>query len=208
MDCAAAPGDDCDDSDDTFVANECGGCVDSPLVIGDPCGTCGVADCGTGDEPVCVTPAPAPNPRCGSSGEVVEECVAGNWQEVDSCSVECVAGECVECGVDSDCPSATPVCLRNDCVECEPQSRRCGREFSNGDVNTEECDSNGSWQSDYSCYVSDSETCSAGQCVTAQFHPRDDSFEITPGRVAPRQPAPGQVRTEDVLDRITGFAFA
>jgi len=210
--CTEAPGDDCDDADPDFVRNDCGGCMRAPLVIGDACGDCGVVGCDADDEPACMTPTPAPASRCDAAGESIEECVAGEWESTRACDVACVDDHCVDCVVDADCSAALPVCLDYSCVECLPGRTRCGTEFSNGDVARDLCDSIGSWEylSSGSCHASNSETCNAvnGTCVTAEFRARDADFEVGTGVPTPPAPPLGGVRTDEVLDRVTGFALA
>jgi hypothetical protein len=176
--CEAAPGLDCDDGDDAFVKNDCGGCIkDLGGSLDDACGQCGVLKCQGDSALVCRSPSPQPQ-RC-TDANTPQLCVDGNWV------------------VQSDCTGGTPVCLNGSCVQCNPgapintlvgqeaREYRCDTTSYAPDDVVYRCSDGGAWETSWilSCYASSAEACDAttGSCVTAGIpHPRDTSFEVVP----------------------------
>lgn len=183
--CEASPGDDCDDGDNTFVVNECGGCNKNlGGMVGDACLACGVLGC-MGDFGLqCVTPSPVPK-QC--NGNIIETCAQGQWTAETTCS------------------DPLPACLNGKCVECTPGKFKCGTVL-NTPVSIP-CEPSGSWSSSWSSCLS-SQVCSAatGKCVEL-FHPRDEDFEVPRLLRDPMGAQPPGLQTIDVLDLAVGIAF-
>lgn len=190
--CEQAPGTDCNDANETFQQNVCGGCLQS--LSGTPgaaCNGCGTYQCSGVDAIVCSTPNPPPR-RC-ASATTPELCVDANWETL------------------AVCPSATPRCLQGGCVECTPGTFRCEVYAGTSDEIIWRCDATGYWESSWiaSCFASSGYHCNAttGTCVTNLMHPRDANFEVIPALgLDPLEYRRGR-STEDVLDSATGFRF-
>jgi hypothetical protein len=190
--CADAPGTDCDDDDDSFQQNVCGGCV-TPLegTLGGACNGCGTFSCTSSNAIGCTTPTPPPR-RCLST-TTPELCVDTNWEAQPVCPID------------------TPRCLQGGCVECTPGTFRCEVYEGTADEVIWRCDANGYWEDSWiaSCYASSGFHCNAttGTCVTTLTHPRDANFEVIPALgLDPLEYRHGR-STEDVLDSATGFRF-
>jgi hypothetical protein len=188
--CEAAPGMDCDDLDQGFIRNACGGCT-RPLggMVGATCNQCGEYRCSGTEAVVCTTPSPPPRSCLNTTTPRV--CVATNWQNQSACT------------------GTLPRCLNGVCVECTPGTFRCEDYGSTDDDLLYRCNPNGSWSWLVSCYGSSSEVCNAatGTCVLGMFHPRDASFEVIPALGFDPDEYRRGVPTGDVLDRVTGFRF-
>lgn len=150
MNCVEAPGDDCDDADDLWVTNECGGCAVLSEAVGDACGDCGeLGRDATLGALQCVSPTPQPR-LCNEN--VVAVCEAGYWSAVGSCA--------------SDSATSTPVCYEETCVVCLPGTYRCQAGVVAERPDDEviwRCGTTGSWEASWiaSCYASSSEVCNA-----------------------------------------------
>lgn len=176
--CEAAPGDDCDDGDEDFIKNECGGCIkDLGGTLNEACGDCGVLKCQGDSALVCRSPDPQPK-RCTDSNSP-QSCVNGNWV------------------VQADCSGGTPVCLLGACVQCNPgapinplpgqetRQHMCDTTTYPPDDLVFRCSDGGYWESSWIavCYASSSEVCDAaiGSCKAAGIlHPRDKTFDVVP----------------------------
>lgn len=192
-DCAAAPGDDCDDNDNSFFQNACGGCTKNiGGMPGTSCNDCGILQCAGLNGTSCQSPSPAPK-QCGS-GSNVQSCVGGTW--VNS----------------STCTGSKPACHLGACVTCRPGTFKCVS-FSNGDTAVVRCDAGTlSWASSHvvSCYAAQSKTCNAntGTCVNGAISARDMELNVPKALGAePSTHRPGSRSTADVLDLATGFEF-
>jgi hypothetical protein len=179
--CATAPGDDCDDTDQDFVADACGGCnKDLGAKPGDACNDCGTQTCQTDHTLACAGPS---TPLRGCAGNVVQVCDAtGKWQDETSCvapTPACVAGACGSCTpgqqqcndavvqqcdgtgkwVDqTTCVAPTPVCLAATCVVCAPGAKQCSG------TTTQVCNSQGAWVNQTTCGLT-TPVCLNGACV-------------------------------------------
>jgi hypothetical protein len=201
--CEAAPGLDCDDGDEDFVRNECGGCIkDLGGQVGDPCGDCGVLRCQGDSALVCRSPEPQPR-RC-SDHNTPQLCVNGTWV------------------AQADCGGSLPVCLNGACVQCDPgppinpvslsgkRDHKCGSYHS--DTVLYQCSDGGYWESTWklSCYASSHEICNAAtaSCVTAGLrHPRDKTFEVTPEMLKGVEEKQWGRPVLDVFDSLLGSKF-
>lgn len=164
--CQANPGTDCNDADNTFATNGCGGCESLPGAVGGPCNVCGVYACnGTGL--TCVPSSGAAGRRCLDS-TTPQTCVGnGFWDNAAACADVCYQGNCELC---------TPGTFQ--CVDLglgSTQVQVCGTLY----------DSSGSslgigWGSYDSCIPG--ETCNPnnGACTGYLMWPRDDSFDVVP----------------------------
>lgn len=185
--CAAAPGADCDDGDDMFVKDECGGCNKAPAgKVGDVCGVCGTLQCQADMALLCAPPTPAPR-QC--TGTTVQVCTGETWMDETACA------------------APLPACNNGACVECIPGEFKCGA-YKNTPVIIK-CLGNSVWEPSWSISCTSVQSChaSTGTCA-GLFHPRDLDFDVPRLlREAPGLPAlPGR-STQDVLDLATGFAF-
>lgn len=187
--CVAAPGDDCDDADALFIKNVCGGCAkDLVGKVGDKCGACGALACVGKASLECDPPAPPPL-QC--AGNTIQVCNGAAWVDKMACS------------------DITPACYQGACVQCVPGSFKCGT-YKNLPV-VIKCLPNAQWEPSWSVSCTSTQSChsSTGKCVSL-FHPRDLDFEVPALLKAQEVPdasdAPG-LRTRDLLDLATGFAF-
>lgn len=179
--CAENPGDDCDDADNAFVADACGGCnKDLGAAPGDACNECGTQACQGDLSLACAGPA-APLRQC--AGNVVQLCdAAGKWADETMCASPtpaCVAGACGSCTPGTQqcngavvqscdgsgawvdgvtCGGATPVCLSATCVVCDPGSKQCAG------TTTQVCNSQGAWVNQATCGLL-TPVCLYGNCV-------------------------------------------
>lgn len=190
--CEENPGTDCDDLDQGFTRNACGGCTENlGGTVGATCNQCGTLSCSGMEALVCSTPNPVPR-RC-LNATTPQVCVATNWESQATCS------------------GATPRCLDGACVECTPGTFRCDNVAGTDDQIIVRCLANGFWESSWlaSCYGSSSEVCNAntGTCVLGMLHPRDASFEVIPALGLDPEEYRRGVPTDEVLDRATGFRF-
>jgi hypothetical protein len=190
--CGDAPGTDCDDSDESFQQNVCGGCIETLSgTVGAACNGCGTFQCTSSNAITCTTPNPPPR-RCLST-TTPELCVDTNWETQPVCG------------------GTTPRCFQGGCVECTPGTFRCEVYAGTSDEIIWRCDATGYWESSWiaSCYASSGFHCNAttGTCVTNLMHPRDANFEVIPALgLDPLEYRHGR-STEDVLDSATGFRF-
>lgn len=203
--CEAAPGGDCDDGDDEFIKNECGGCIkDLGGSVGDDCGDCGTLKCQGDSALVCGSPSPQPK-RC-TDINTPQACVNGNWV------------------VQSDCSGGTPVCLNGGCVQCNPgapintlpglaaRQFMCDTTSYAPDDLVYRCSDGGYWESSWllSCYASSLQACDAatGSCVTAGIrHLRDKSFEVEPALLKGVRERQLGRPVLDVFDSLLGSKF-
>jgi hypothetical protein len=187
IDCAPAPGDDCDDDDYTFQHNECGGCeVNIGGTVGAGCDECGVLACDGTDAVECVVPEPVPR-QCGNP-TTPEECIDGFWVAQAACA------------------GSTLACYEGNCYQCVPGTYRC-EPFSADEI-IYRCDATGSWESFGSCFASFGETCDAqtGTCTT-MLHPRDASFEVAPALGIDVNAVRDGRPTDEVLELAVGTRF-
>lgn len=190
--CEENPGTDCDDLDQGFIRNACGGCTeDLGGTPGASCNQCGTLSCSGSNALVCSTPNPVPR-RCLNT-TVPQVCVSTNWESQATCS------------------GANPRCLDGACVECTPGTFRCEDYPQSDDQIIRRCLADGFWESSWlaSCYGSSSEVCNAntGTCVLGMLHPRDASFEVIPALGLDPEEYRRGIPTDEVLDRATGFRF-
>jgi hypothetical protein len=190
--CEEAPGEDCDDDDEFYQHNACGGCTELPYALGAVCLQCGIYACNGEDALQCVAPEPAPR-RC-LNASTPEQCVNGYWV------------------MQTQCSGVTPVCVnQGDCGECVPGTYKCDSVFN--DTVVVACEANGFWQSSwlFSCYASSGQTCDAttGTCKYGMMPlPRDATFEVPPALERFFDPSADEGRpTRDVLDLASGFRF-
>jgi hypothetical protein len=158
--CEANPGLDCNDGDETFVANECGGCEPLPGAVGSPCNECGVYAC-SGTALACLAPGPG--------------CLDGNTR-----------GTCVGTGFwidETDCTGGNNFCYQGNCEVCMPGTFQCV-DLGEGSTQVQVCGSTSSasigWTSYDSCVPG--ETCNPnnGACTGYLMWPRDDTFDVVP----------------------------
>jgi hypothetical protein len=163
--CESNPGIDCNDGDETFVTNECGGCEPLPGAVGAPCNECGVYGC-NGAAMVCGPPTGAGAQGCLNT-TTRQTCVGtGFWSN------------------DFACPN---VCYQGNCETCIPGTFQCVP--FNGSNLLQQCITDASlasssygigWASYASC--SAAQTCNAntGQCTGYLLLPRDQDFDVVP----------------------------
>lgn len=200
--CEASPGLDCDDGDDTFVANECGGCIkDLGGAVGDNCDECGVLKCQGDSALVCRSPDPQPK-RC-TDLNTPQSCVNGSWV------------------VQPDCSGASPVCLGGACVQCNPgtplsvsgaRQYLCDTTSYAPDDLVYRCSDGGYWESSWiaSCYASSAQVCDAatGSCKAAGIpHLRDRSFNVVPELLKGLQEKQLGRPVLEVFDSLLGSQF-
>lgn len=203
--CEAAPGLDCDDGDEDFIKNECGGCIkDLGGVLGDACGQCGELKCQGDSALVCRSPSPQPQ-RC-TDANTPQLCIDGTWV------------------VQSDCSGGAAVCLNGSCVQCNPgapantlagqeaREYRCDTTSYAPDDLVFRCSDGGYWESSWiaSCYASSAESCNAatGSCVTMGIpHPRDRNFEVVPALLKGIEDKGMGRPVIDVFDSLLGSNF-
>lgn len=190
--CEENPGTDCDDLDQGFTRNACGGCTkDLGGTLGAACNQCGSLQCSGSNALACTTPNPVPR-RC-LNASTPQVCVSTNWETQAACG------------------GALPRCLDGGCVECTPGTFRCEDYAGSNDQIIWRCAANGYWESSWiaSCYGSSSEVCNAttGTCVLGMLHPRDASFEVIPALGLDPDEYRHGIPTHEVLDRATGFRF-
>jgi hypothetical protein len=160
--CEANPGIDCNDGDETFTANECGGCEPLPYAVGSVCNECGVWAC---------------------NGTALA-CVATGLGCLDSNT----RGECVGSGYwinETDCTGGTNFCYQGNCELCMPGTFQCV-DIGGGSTQVQICGSTSTgtigWGSWGSCLPG--QTCNAndGTCTTTGYLilPRDTNFDIVP----------------------------
>ncbi len=192
IDCAEAPGTDCDDNDKNYQVNACGGCAKLAGVPNQLCGQCGTWACDGKEKLKCSVAGPALK-RCNSA--TIELCVNGNWVP------------------QSQCTGTTPACLVDKCVQCTPGAFKCSAYGTQGDTVGFKCLTSGSWESSWSvsCLKSKGVTCNvATKSCTSLLLPQDHSFEILDPSIKRLEDRLGEgLRpTRDVLDLASGFEFA
>jgi hypothetical protein len=164
--CEANPGIDCNDGDETFLANECGGCEPLPGVVGGACNECGVYTC-NGAAMVCAPPTGAGSQHCLNT-TTRQTCVGtGFWSN------------------DFACPN---VCYQGNCETCTPGTFRCQGPYS-GSYLLQVCITDASigsssygigWGSYLSCTAAQGCNATTGACTGYLLLPRDDDFEVAP----------------------------
>lgn len=162
--CEANPGIDCNDGNDAFIANACGGCESLPGTVGAPCNQCGVYAC-SGTALACVPSVGAAGQRC-LNETTRQTCVGtGFW------------------GNDTACPNA---CYQGNCEACIPGRFQCV-DIGGGSTIVYQCGNVGSssstsigWGSYDSCLPG--ETCNEanGTCTGHLLLPRDETFDVAP----------------------------
>lgn len=190
--CEENPGTDCDDLDQGFTRNACGGCTkELSGTLGAACNQCGTLQCTGPNALACTTPNPVPR-RCLNT-TTPQVCVSTNWESQASCA------------------GALPRCLDGGCVECTPGTFRCEVYAGTDDQIIWRCAASGYWESSWiaSCFGSSSEVCNAttGTCVLGMLHPRDASFEVIPALGLDPDEYRHGIPTHEVLDRAAGFRF-
>lgn len=203
--CEAAPGLDCDDGDEDFIQNACGGCnKDLGGQVGDACGDCGTLQCDGNSALACRSPDPQPR-RCAGAA-APELCVDGNWVAQTACT------------------GSTPVCLNGGCVECNPgapanplpgfanRQFRCDTTTYAPDHIIYRCSDSGFWESSWfmSCLAIDSMGCNAatGTCVQMGLrHMRDPTFDVVPELLKGIEGKHLGRPVLDVLDSLLGAHF-
>jgi hypothetical protein len=159
--CEQNPGSDCNDGDETFVTNACGGCESLPGAVGATCNVCGVYTCSNGTM-VCLPPPGAASHRCLTS-TTSQACVGnGFWDDAVACGNVCYQGNCEVCA------PGTFQCL--DLGGGSTQVLTCGADSSSV-IN---------WVSYDSCVPG--ETCNAdkGTCTGQLMWPQDRTFDVVP----------------------------
>lgn len=163
--CESNPGSDCNDGDDAFVSNACGGCESLPGTVGAACNQCGVYAC-NGTSLACVPQGGAAGQRC-LDATTRQTCVGtGFW------------------GGDAACANA---CYDGNCETCLPGTFQCVP--FNGSNLLQQCITDASlgsssygvgWGSYASCSLN--QTCDAtnGMCIGRLLLPRDHSFDVAP----------------------------
>jgi hypothetical protein len=93
--CEFNPGIDCNDGDNSYTTNECGGCAELPAAVGAGCNECGVYSC-IGTALACV-PNPATPTQCLTS-VTRQSCINdGFWGSNRSCDNGCYYNDCAVC---------------------------------------------------------------------------------------------------------------
>jgi hypothetical protein len=155
--CEANPGRDCNDGDNSFITDVCGGCETSLPAVGGGCNECGVYSC-VGTALACV-PNPATPTQCLSS-TTRQSCINdGFWGSNVGCAHGCYARVC------APCTPGTFMCTGASLYKCLESA-------STGIV---------SWNSWESC-SSSTPVCNAtlGQCTGSLLLPRDETFDVVP----------------------------
>lgn len=165
--CEENPGSDCNDGDETYVTNACGGCSELPGTVGAPCNECGVYAC-NGTALACVPPSGAAGRRC-VDGNTRQACVGTGFWDLP-----------VDC---------TNVCYQGNCETCTPGTFQCYY-YGTGDA-IYQCITNASigsssygigWASYGSCSGA-TPRCNPtnGSCTTGYLLvPRDRTFDVVP----------------------------
>jgi hypothetical protein len=159
--CEANPGIDCNDGDETFVANECGGCEPLPGAVGAPCNQCGAYAC-NGAAMVC-----APQGAACLDPDTRATCVGtGFWAD------------------ETDCTGLTAVCYQGSCQVCTPGTFQCV-DIGGGSTQVQVCGSTSlgsiGWTSYGSCVLGETCNPSDGTCTTGYLlWPRDSDFDVVP----------------------------
>ncbi|HKO94184.1 MAG TPA: hypothetical protein VJU61_23685, partial [Polyangiaceae bacterium] len=159
--CEANAGIDCDDGNNGYVTNECGGCESLPGAEGEDCNQCGVWTCaGTGM--ACVPKEGSAGQRCDPNNPTNRQtCVgSGFWDYAQTCS---------------------NVCYQGNCEVCTPGTYQCVTD-SSGSTMLYKCTTGGgtaNWTSWLSC-VYDPCNATTGTCTTYLFLPRDETFDVVP----------------------------
>ncbi len=162
--CEESPGTDCNDGDNSFVTNACGGCAELPGTVGADCNQCGAYTC-SGTSLVCA-------PKTGAAGR---QCLDSNTRQT------CLGTGFWSTG--TDCISPTAVCYLGSCESCRPGTFKCDA-IGGGSYLLRECMSTSSlgvhWSSIDSC--TPGQTCNAniGQCTGHLLLPRDQDFDVVP----------------------------
>jgi hypothetical protein len=156
--CEANPGIDCNDGDETFVANECGGCEPLPGAVGAPCNQCGAYAC-NGAAMVCAPQGPG--------------CLDANTRAT-----------CVGTGFWADETDCTNVCYLGTCQVCTPGTFQCV-DLGAGSTQVQLCASTSlgsiGWTSYASCVLGETCNPSDGTCTTGSLlWPRDSNFDVVP----------------------------
>lgn len=165
--CEYNPGIDCNDGDNAFVTNQCGGCAELPGAVGGGCNECGVWQC-NGTALVCV-PTTVNNGRQCLNTTIRQTCINdGFW------------------GSNFSCPDA---CYQGNCETCIPGTYLCGF-YTTGDA-VYICDTDASLgSSSYGIGWASFRSCSGttprcnptnGSCTSGQLLlPRDRTFDVAP----------------------------
>ena len=164
--CEANPGTDCNDGDDAFVTNACGGCESLPGTVGAACNECGVYAC-SGTALACV-------PSTGSAGQ--------------QCLNTTVRQTCIGTGFWGGNVTCANVCYQGNCELCTPGTFQCV-DIGGGSTQVQICGNVGGsssssttigWGSYDSCLPG--ETCNPanGACTGQLLLPRDETFDVAP----------------------------
>lgn len=161
--CEANPGIDCNDGDETFTANQCGGCEPLPGAVGDPCNVCGAYVC-NGAALVCAPQTGLAGRRC--VGGTSQTCVGtGFWGEDEICANVCFDGT-------------------GSCEICIPGNFQCV-DPGNGSMQVQLCASSSlaggiTWTSYASCTILQTCNPTNGTCTGSLMWPRDIDFDVVP----------------------------
>jgi hypothetical protein len=163
--CEANPGIDCNDGDNGFITNECGGCESLPGAVGEDCNQCGIYAC-QGTALACVA-----NPSAGG------HCT--NTTTRQTCGSNGFWGNDATCG---------NVCYQGNCEACTPGTFTCTF-YTTGDA-VSKCVTNAGSSSSLGIGWTSWGSCSGatlrcnptnGSCTTGYlFLPRDESFDVVP----------------------------
>jgi hypothetical protein len=158
--CEANPGPDCNDGDETFVANECGGCEPLPGTVGALCNECGVYAC-NGSALACTSQGAG--------------CLDSNTR-----------GTCVGTGFwvdETDCTGGANFCYQGSCEVCARGTFQCV-DLGGGSTQVQVCGwtSSGSigWTSYASCVPGEVCNPANGTCTGYLLWQRDSTFDVVP----------------------------
>jgi hypothetical protein len=164
--CEIHPGTDCDDGNNAFVTNACGGCSDLPGTVGAACNVCGVYAC-NGGALACVPSTGGAGQRC-LNATTSQTCVgSGFWGDDTACANVCYEGRCEDC---------TPGTFRCIAYGASEQLQRCNLTTSVSSVSYYSVN----WSSYASCAPSETCNAAAGSCTGHLLLPRDHTFDVAP----------------------------
>jgi hypothetical protein len=165
--CEASPGIDCNDGNNAFITNACGGCEPAPGALGAPCNQCGIYAC-NGTAIVCA-------PQTGAAGQ--------------RCNGTTTRQTCVGTGFWGNDLTCTGVCYQSNCETCTPGTYLCTF-YTTGDAVsrcvTDASLGNSSYGIGWTSWGSCSSTtlrCNPtnGTCTTGYLLlPRDRTFDVVP----------------------------